>query len=58
VLQLNDEIRELIVTRAPIRGIKEAAVRNGLRYLRESALDLVKRGDTTLSEINRVTFVA
>ena len=57
VLQLNDEIRELIVARAPIRAIKDAAVRNGLQFLRGSALELVKRGDTTLSEINRVTFV-
>ncbi|MGB7988186.1 MAG: GspE/PulE family protein [Candidatus Methylophosphatis roskildensis] len=57
VLQLNDEIRELIVARAPIRAIKDAAVSNGLQFLRESALGLVKRGDTTLSETNRVTFV-
>ncbi len=57
VLQLNDEIRELIVARAPIRAIKDAAVRNGLQFLRGSALQLVQRGDTTLSEINRVTFV-
>ena len=57
MLQLNDEIRELIVARAPIRAIKDAAVSNGLQFLRESALGLVKRGDTTLSETNRVTFV-
>ncbi len=58
MLHLNDEIRELIVAREPIRKIKEAARRNGTRYLRESALELVKRGETTLQEINRVTFVA
>ena len=58
MLHLNDEIRELIVAREPIRRIKEAARRNGTRYLRESALDLVKSGGTTLQEINRVTFVA
>ncbi|HQT26327.1 MAG TPA: ATPase, T2SS/T4P/T4SS family, partial [Burkholderiales bacterium] len=58
MLQLNDEIRELIVAKEPIRKIKEAARRNGTRYLRESALELVKRGETTLQEINRVTFVA
>ena len=58
MLHLNDEIRELIVAREPIRRIKEAARRNGTRYLRESALELVKSGGTTLQEINRVTFVA
>ena len=57
-LSLNDEIRELIVAREPIRRIKEAAVRNGTRFLREAALDLARAGETTLQEINRVTFVA
>ncbi len=58
MLNLNDEIRELIVAREPIRRIKEAARLHGTRYLREAALDLVRRGETTLQEINRVTFVA
>ncbi len=58
LLPLNDEIRELIVARAAIRQVKEAARRAGARSLREAALDLVRRGETTLEEINRVTFVA
>ncbi|MDO8412425.1 MAG: GspE/PulE family protein [Gallionellaceae bacterium] len=58
LLLLNDEIRELVIGREPIRRLKEAAQRSGTRFLRESALDLVKRGETTLEEINRVTFVA
>ena len=58
VLNLNDEIRELIVAREPVRRIRDAAQRNGTRFLRESALELVRRGETTLQEINRVTFVA
>ncbi|MFN0039712.1 MAG: GspE/PulE family protein [Burkholderiales bacterium] len=57
-LLLNDELRELIVARQPIRVIKEAARKLGTRDLREAALDLVRSGETTLSEINRVTFVA
>ena len=57
VLHLTDALRELIVARAPIRQIKDAARANGTRFLRESALDLVRQGETTLSEINRVTFV-
>jgi general secretion pathway protein E len=58
VLHLTDEMRELIVARAPIRQIKEAARSSGTQFLRESALVLVSRGETTLAEINRVTFVA
>jgi general secretion pathway protein E len=58
ILHLNDEIRELIVAREPIRKIKDAARRNGTRYLRDAAVDLVRAGETSLQEINRVTFVA
>jgi general secretion pathway protein E len=57
-LLLNDELRELIATRQPIRTIKQAARKLGTRDLREAALDLVRTGETTLTEINRVTFVA
>jgi general secretion pathway protein E len=58
LLVLNDEIRELIIGRAPIRQLKEAARRSGTRSLRESAVDLVRDGNTSLEEANRVTFVA
>ncbi len=58
ILHLTDAIRELIVDKAPIRRIKDAAVANGTRFLRDSAMDLVRAGETTLAEINRVTFVA
>jgi general secretion pathway protein E len=58
ILLLNDELREMITSRAPVKLIKEAARHNGTRMLREAALDLVKQGVTTMEEINRVTFVA
>lgn len=58
ILLLNDEIRELIVAQAPIRRIKEAARLNGTRFLREAALDMVRTGQTSLQEANRVTVVA
>ena len=57
-LTLNDEMRELISSRQPVRTVKEAARRLGTRSLREAALELVARGETTLEEVNRVTFVA
>jgi general secretion pathway protein E len=58
LLILNDEIRELITTRAPMRQLKEAAQKNGTRFLRQAALAAVSRGETSLQEVNRVTFVA
>ncbi|MFM9967936.1 MAG: GspE/PulE family protein [Burkholderiales bacterium] len=57
-LVMNDELRELIVSRESIRNLKAAAARNGTKLLRETALELVKNGETTLQEINRVTFVS
>jgi len=57
-LTLNDEIRELIISRQPVRAVKEAARAFGTRDLRTAALELVRNGETTLEEINRVTFVA
>jgi general secretion pathway protein E len=58
ILTLNDEIRELIVDKQPIRRIKAAAHANGTRSLRLAALELVRRGATTLEEIKRVTLHA
>jgi general secretion pathway protein E len=58
LLILDDEIRQLIVEKEPIIRIKDRARAKGLRFLRETAVDLVRVGRTTLQEINRVTFVA
>ena len=58
ILRLNEEIRELIVAREPMRRIRDAAQRQGTRFLRDAAVDLVRQGLSTLQEINRVTFVA
>jgi general secretion pathway protein E len=56
ILDLNDEIRELIINKQPVKKIKLAAQSNGTIFLRDAALNLVKDGITTLQEINRVTF--
>jgi general secretion pathway protein E len=58
MLVLNDELRELITTRAPARQFKEIARKHGTRLLRDAALAAVRSGETTLQEINRVTSVA
>lgn len=57
VLVLNDNLRELILQQAPITKLKDAARSNGMRFMRDQALLAVQRGQTTLQEINRVTFV-
>ncbi|QQR74318.1 MAG: type II/IV secretion system protein [Holophagales bacterium] len=57
LLDLSDRIRELILERRPASEIKRAAKEEGMRFLRESALEKALQGVTTLREINKVTFV-
>ena len=57
LLDLSDRIRELILERRPASEIKRAAKEEGMTFLRESALEKVLSGVTTLREINKVTFV-
>ena len=54
VLVLDDALRELIATRAPISLLKARATEAGLLSLRETALNLVAQGETTLEELLRV----
>ena len=58
LMVLNDELRELIASRAPMRKLKDSARAAGTRTLREAAVALVERGETTLEEIDRVTLAA
>jgi type IV pilus assembly protein PilB len=57
LIDMSDNIRELIIARKPGSEVRRAARDEGLGSLRESALRLVFEGQTTLHEINRVTFV-
>jgi type IV pilus assembly protein PilB len=57
LLDLSDNIRELILAKRPTSEIKKAARDEGMRFLRESAVEQVLLGKTTLREINKVTFV-
>ncbi len=57
LLDLSDAIREMILARRPSSEIKKAAREEGMRFLRESAVERVMHGITTLREINKVTFV-
>jgi general secretion pathway protein E len=58
ILLMDDRVRRLILDRALAGEMRDAARHNGTRFLREQALALVQQGETTLEEINRVTFVA
>jgi type IV pilus assembly protein PilB len=57
LLDLSDRIREMILDRRPGSEVKKAAHEEGMRFLRESAVEKVLHGMTTLREINKVTFV-
>jgi type IV pilus assembly protein PilB len=57
LLDLSDRIRDMILDRRPTSEIKKAAREEGMRFLRDSAVEQVLLGRTTLREINKVTFV-
>jgi type IV pilus assembly protein PilB len=57
LLDLSDRIREMILAKKPTSEIRRAAREEGMRFLREAALEKVRRGMTTLKEINKVTFI-
>jgi type IV pilus assembly protein PilB len=57
LLDLSDRIREMILEKRPTSEIKKVAREEGMRFLRECAVERVLEGVTTLREINKVTFV-
>ncbi|MGK2945411.1 MAG: GspE/PulE family protein, partial [Desulfuromonadales bacterium] len=57
LLDLNDDLRDLIISKASVSRLKEAARAAGTAFLRDSAVEKLLKGETTLDEINRVTFV-
>jgi type IV pilus assembly protein PilB len=57
LLDLSERIRQMILDRRPPIEIKRAAREEGMTFLRESAIEKVIQGTTTLREINKVTFI-
>ena len=55
LLWLDDELRDLIASRAPLARLKEQARARGMRSLRDAAVALVLQGESTLEELERVT---
>jgi type II secretory ATPase GspE/PulE/Tfp pilus assembly ATPase PilB-like protein len=53
VMFMNDEIRELTSLRKDVRSIQTAAIRNGMRTLRQAAIDTVVEGVTSIEEAFR-----
>jgi type IV pilus assembly protein PilB len=56
LMRINEELQELIVRRAPVTELKEAARANGMRTLQEDGFQKCKDGHTTPEEIMRVVF--
>lgn len=57
MLEMNDELRDMIVAKTPAVKLKQKAREQGTVFLRDAAVEKLCAGDTTLQEINRVTFV-
>jgi type IV pilus assembly protein PilB len=57
LLDLTDDLREMILAQAPASQIKQAMRAEGMRFLRDSAVEKAVSGVTALQEINKVTFV-
>ena len=57
LLPINDDIRELILEKAPSNVIKDKGRSFGMKTLREAGWDKVRSGVSTVSEVLRVTQV-
>lgn len=57
LLELDDEIRDMLLEKRPGSEIRKKARDKGMSFLRDSALQRVRAGITTLREINKVTFI-
>jgi type IV pilus assembly protein PilB len=57
LLDLSDSIRDMLIARRPTSEIKRAAREEGMSSLRQSAMNKVFAGETTLKEINKATFI-
>lgn len=57
LLEINDDVRDLIVAKSSSQNIKDKAISMGMRTLYQDGLEKVKKGITTLEEVLRVTQV-
>ncbi|HEY3829951.1 MAG TPA: ATPase, T2SS/T4P/T4SS family [Solirubrobacteraceae bacterium] len=54
VMSVTSEVRRLALERRPAEEIRDVAVREGMRRLRDDGLEKVRRGRTSIAEIARV----
>ena len=57
VLPMSDDLRDMVVARSHAVDIRKKSIELGMRSLRDSGLDKVRRGMTTVEEVLRVTTV-
>ena len=55
VMGVTEEIRTLILARAPLDALAAAATSHGMRTMRQDGLEKVRQGITSLVEVGRVT---
>lgn len=55
VLSIDDRIREMIIEKASIDDIKKYAISQGMKTLRDDAMEKYKQGITTMEEVERIT---
>lgn len=58
IMTFNDEIRDLVMNHASTGVLREAAMKNGMRLLRENGLAAIFDGVTTIEEVSRETMGA
>jgi type IV pilus assembly protein PilB len=57
VLPITDALKELVVARASLAALRDAAATVGMRTLRDQAVDLVEQKLTTIAEVLRTVYV-
>ena len=57
IMEINRELRELINEDASVENITNAALRNGMKTLSKSAINVILKGNSTIEELLRVTLL-
>ena len=58
MMTANEEIQDLVVKRAPLSEVRQAALANGMKTLKQDGFQKVVEGITTIEEVMRVVFTA
>ncbi len=57
-MMINEEVQDLTVKRAPLSEVRNAALANGMKTLKQDGFQKVLEGQTTVEEVMRVIFTA